>query len=53
MARNRSSALTERESQIMQILWEQGSASANEVREALERYRMFSPNEIRQMLAAL
>jgi len=27
--------------------------SHDEVREALERYRMFSPNEIRQMLAAL
>ncbi len=35
MARSRSSTLTERESQIMTILWERGSASANEVREAL------------------
>ena len=35
MARNRSSALTERESQIMTILWERCTATANEVREAL------------------
>ncbi len=35
MPRNRSEALTDREAQIMAVLWEQGPSTADVIREAL------------------